>query len=101
MNSVSRLNENAQKSGRAYPNYEFSSENGTYVCSCKYQGMSVSGAPAKNKKSAKELAATAALETLTDIMILAFDPSPLWYGAREVTLLLKKNGEEKHFVLRV
>lgn len=101
MNSVSRLNEISQQSARPYPKYDFSFENQMYVCTCHFQGKYITGISAKNKKLAKENAATAALETITDVMIVGFDPSPLWNGALEVSLTLKKNGEEKRFVLHV
>jgi hypothetical protein len=101
MNSVSRLNELSQRTASGYPKYEFSNENRDFICACHFRGRYVSGVAAPSKKLAKESAATAALETLDDIMIVSFDPSPLWSGASQVLLALKKNGEEKRFVLSV
>jgi hypothetical protein len=100
MNSVSRLNEISQQNGDAYPTYEFSFENHLYLCVCNFKGKFVCGQSSPNKRDAKESAATAMLTTVSNVMIVAFDPTPLWNGATEIPLVLKKNGEEKHFVLR-
>jgi len=101
MNSVSRLNEIAQRTASVYPTYEFSNEGHSFVCVCHFRGRYVSGAGAPSKRAAKESAATSALQELSDTMIVAFDPSPLWNGATEVPLTMKRGGEEKRFSLRV
>lgn len=101
MNSVSQLNQIAQQTSEAYPVYEFSFDKQFYTCVCNFKGNQVSGKPSLNKKNAKQSAATAMLETVSNVLIVAFDPNPLWNGAETVNVLLKKNGEEKKFVLRI
>jgi hypothetical protein len=101
MNSVSRLNEIAQQSRSPYPTYEFSSDEKTFWVTCKYQDKYVTGSSSKNRRLAKLEAARMMLSSLSNVMIVEFDPSPLWEGAQEVSLLLKKDGLEKIFLLKV
>jgi hypothetical protein len=101
MNSVSKLNEIAQQSRSIYPSYEYSFEEKCYLATCKFQDKYVTGIPSINKRLAKEAAATAMLSHLSNVMIVAFDPSPLWNGAQEISISLKKDGVEKRFNLKV
>ena len=101
MNSISRLNEIAQHNRCQPPTYTFSFEDGGYIACCHYQDkISVSGMQ-KSKRLAKSEASTFMLTMISNVMVVGFDPTPLWDGAQEICVSLRKNGSERTFVLKV
>lgn len=73
-NPIAALQEHAQKIGLAMPEYTTVRVSGDdhapqFVCTCKFEGVSVEGATASSKKTAKRLAAEVMVAKLQEAMV--------------------------------